>query len=201
MMSVRHRPGSFWNDERDIALRRMWLGDEHSAEQIACAIGAASRNAVISRAHRIGLPGKAGKGRGPTNRKGKSPGVHPRTTVARILNGKGFAFGKSPASPTVKLPTLPLPPAAEFDVPRVPTVDLEAHHCRFPCVADVKTIGRNDPIFCGLKVIPGLPYCPGHHARAYTPVRPRTPPAHSNIVSIATRRDQESLKALEEFVA
>lgn len=49
---------STWTDERVAELRRLW-GDGMSASQIAAALGAVSRNAVIGKAHRLGLSGRA----------------------------------------------------------------------------------------------------------------------------------------------
>src|SRR5579872_56122 len=47
-----------WSDERNIeALREMWINEELSTSQIAAALGDPSaKNAVIGKAHRLGLP-------------------------------------------------------------------------------------------------------------------------------------------------
>lgn len=176
---VIYRPGSFWNAERDIVLKRLWLADERSATEIATILGASSRNAVIGRAHRIGLPGKAGAARG--KRKGASLGIHPRETLTRIKNGrkgKPFVFVTSPNMVRqIQMVPEPMPPPAEFDVPRIATVDLERHHCRFPCVPDVRDVGPYAPIFCGLKPVFGAVYCDVHLKRAHAPVRPMPPAA------------------------
>lgn len=180
-----YRPGSFWNAERDTVLRRMWLADQHSAEEIARTIGASSRNAVIGRAHRIGLPGKSGKGRGQV--KGKSLGVHPGAAVARILNGRGKPFqlrDKSIIRHAPKIEALPLPAPAAEDKARVSFVDLDNHHCRWP-VGETANILPDTPIFCGLKRMPGSSYCPGHWARSIgAPIKPRPPtvPAEAPVV-------------------
>lgn len=50
---------SFWTPARDAALKRMWADPSHSASTIARELRAASRNAVIGRAHRLKLPPKA----------------------------------------------------------------------------------------------------------------------------------------------
>jgi hypothetical protein len=181
-MSGKYRPGSFWTPERDVVLRRMWLADEHSAEEIALTIGAASRNAVISRAHRIGLPGKAGKARG--RGKGKSLGIHPRNLVDRIAHkgkSKTFVFQTSPNMVrTPDLAPLPLPMPTADDVARVSFLDLETEHCRWPVLAE--PAGPTVKQFCGLKRTPGASYCPGHHARATVPVRPRPPAVAAPVI-------------------
>ncbi len=43
-----------WTDERIDTLRKMWEGGQ-TASQIAEALGGVSRNAVIGKAHRLGL--------------------------------------------------------------------------------------------------------------------------------------------------
>jgi GcrA cell cycle regulator len=174
MKPLNFRSGSFWNKERDIELRRLWVADEHSAEEIASLIGASSRNAVIGRVHRIGLPGKAGKARGKT--KGASLGVHPRETAARVRNarkGKPFTIRHPMQSPNLSVEPTPIPPPHEFDVPRIATADLEPNHCRWPCVSDVTEVGPHAPIFCGKEKANGLVYCHAHAARAYNPPDPR----------------------------
>ncbi len=51
-MSV--QPGSTWTDERTEILKRLW-GEGLNARQIAAVLGQVSRNAVIGKAHRMGL--------------------------------------------------------------------------------------------------------------------------------------------------
>ena len=46
-----------WTDERIDALKRMWDGGQ-TATQIAEELGGVSRNAVIGKAHRLGLPAR-----------------------------------------------------------------------------------------------------------------------------------------------
>ena len=201
---INYRPGSFWTPERDEVLRRLWLGDAHSARQIAAVLGApATRNSVIGRAQRLSLPSKAGAARGKA--KGASLGGHPRETAIRINNarngmrldfsnkGKGKPFVLRDKVDPMKLsadPT-PLPQPAEFDVPRIATVDLEPHHCRWPCVHDVREAGPSDPIFCGLKKKEGIPYCEVHARRAFQPPHVRSRhqsiPTDSNVIVLKKR--------------
>ena len=51
-----------WTDENFATLKRMWLVDGASTEEIARAIGAHSRNVVIGKINRSGLMGMQGKG-------------------------------------------------------------------------------------------------------------------------------------------
>ena len=200
---INYRPGSFWTPERDEVLRRLWLGDAHSARQIAAVLGApATRNSVIGRAQRLSLPSKAGAARGKA--KGASLGIHPRETAIRINNarngmrldfsnkGKGKPFVLRDKVDPMKLsadPT-PLPQPAPDDKARISFNKLENHHCRWP-VGDTSDVGLDTPIFCGLSRVPGSgsSYCPGHTARAFAPVRPRhqSIPTDSNVIVLKKR--------------
>jgi GcrA cell cycle regulator len=46
-----------WNEDRVEMLRRLWLQGQ-SASQIAALLGGVTRNAVIGKAHRLGLSGR-----------------------------------------------------------------------------------------------------------------------------------------------
>jgi GcrA cell cycle regulator len=169
-----------WKDPARVEkLKRLWANGL-SASQVAAQLGGVTRNSVISKIHRLCLPARTNNparhnGRRSTKRKPLAT-VPPPTRVdkVRALVADG----------------LPIPPPAEFDVPRIATMDLESHHCRFPCVSDVKEVGPFTPIFCGLKPAKGLPYCTEHALRAYALPRPH-PPATPMIAPVV----QEELEA------
>jgi GcrA cell cycle regulator len=153
--------------------------------------GNLTRNAVIGKVSRLHLPR--------------------RKTVTRLAGAAGIRnLGKHqphpwhkpkppqrpnfPASRAVfrtDAPPLPVISPAEFDVPRIATADLEPHHCRFPCVSDVREVGAFAPIFCGLKPVPGLPYCEVHSRRAFQPPQVRSRqldlPAETNVVPMPVK--------------
>lgn len=55
--AIVHRgAGPSWTEERVATLRKMW--STHSASKIAKHLGGVTRNAVIGKAHRLGLPKK-----------------------------------------------------------------------------------------------------------------------------------------------
>ena len=176
----------YWTDERIETLRRLW-GDGLSASQVAARLGGgATRNAVISKVNRLCIPPRKTRSRiKSAHLRGKHQ-PHPWHKPKLKPPPQRSTF---PASRAVfKADGLPLPPPAEFDVPRIASADLEPHHCRYPCVADVREVGAFAPIFCGLKPVEGLPYCETHSRRAFQPpqVRPRQPdlPAESNVVQM-----------------
>src|SRR6266545_4850911 len=49
--------GMEWTEQRIEMLRRLW-GQGQTASQIAVALGGVTRNAVIGKAHRLGLTGR-----------------------------------------------------------------------------------------------------------------------------------------------
>jgi GcrA cell cycle regulator len=161
-----------WKDEAIAArLAELWSAG-HSCSTIARMLGnGATRNAVIGAVTRAGLPRRSPSphrhnGRRSTKRKPTPAPAPSRVDKVRAIIADG----------------LPIPTPAEFDVPRIATADLEQHHCRFPCVHDVREVKAQDPIFCGLKPVPGLPYCPVHSARAFQPPRPRPPAVAAPVI-------------------
>lgn len=148
-----------WNDERVAELRRLWA-EGLSCSVIASRLGHTSRNAVIGKASRLGLPQRA-------------------TTVRRTYKRKPSTYNKPPVwtRPTTRarIEALhfrpePIPSPQETDVPRKALVDLEETDCRWPCL-DVEPGGLQ--MFCGSPKMEGLPYCEPHARRAFQPPQPR----------------------------
>lgn len=145
----------------------------HSGASIAHRVNAAfpglgkSRNAIIGIAYRNGLSLKGGNpGTGGARPKARKP--RPRNTKPFVFSAKAL----SPAHAIIK-DGLPIPDPKETDIPRVATVDLEAHHCRWPCLKDPREVSAFAPQFCGEPKEPSLPYCRAHVKRAYAPPQPR----------------------------
>lgn len=167
---------TFWgrNDsDRVELLKKLWL-DGLSASQVASRIGGCSRNAVISKLHRLGLTGRpqdANRGRHGSRR--HANGVAARKARA-ANNNKPIAPG-STAFNAPHVPTVTAEPYestyVEIDVPiaeRKQLIDLEKDDCRWPIGDPTKS----DFHFCNGKKIKGLPYC-DHHARvAFQPATP-----------------------------
>jgi GcrA cell cycle regulator len=100
-----------WTDERIEQLRTMWTKGM-TASQIAEELGGVSRNAVIGKAHRLGLqsrpsPVKANDGEDAPARKPATPRAKPAPAAA-------------PAAPVAKAQPAPVRPAAAPTMPSAP---------------------------------------------------------------------------------
>ena len=187
-----------WNEERDAALTELW-GQRITTEEIARQVGAVSKNAVIGRAHRIGLPSRklshkaqsaiarASNQARQTKRKvhvprPKLPEERKPMTRAAVVE----SLHKAPA---------PLPDPATDLPPLVAFADLEDHHCRWI---------PGEPLggCCGRPKVPGLPYCAPHATRAYQPKEARKSVGFTNLtVRNYVKHDVEVHRAVEEFTA
>lgn len=170
-----------WNDERVEKLKKLWT-EGFSANQIARHIGGVSRNAVIGKAMRIGLPKRDGSNRRYVARSRKR---------ATKVNATKAAATPRPASswtavqrPRVTAAPSPISDASAFamdldiDTPeeieipeaeRKSLVDLEAGDCRWP-IGDPQ---HRDFHFCARRQVPGQPYCEHHLRRAFQPPAPK----------------------------
>lgn len=149
---------SFWDDHPNAFTdaKRLWL-EGKSAKQIASEIGAASRNMVLGKLHRMGLSNRDGG-----NQNGRNP---KQTTV--------LAYKARTKKPRLVRAPIPIPHAD--DRARVMLMELRNEHCRFPVAHG----------YCGLleaDLSNGIPYCPGHMARTHNPIeRKRVPLRQSSL--------------------
>jgi len=96
-----------WTDERIDKLRSLW-GQGQTASQIADELGGVSRNAVIGKAHRLGLESR------PSPVKGNEPAAAPAPSEA------------APAAEAAPVPREPAPVAPRVEAPRPRPVVAEA---------------------------------------------------------------------------
>ena len=141
-------PGSNpgWTPERIEALTCLW-NDGLPANQIAAKLGQVTRNAVIGKVHRLGLPGRKTTSRSPRPRR-TSPR---RTSTGRVSMRKPAPLLRSyPATPD----DLPPTPALMLSV-----AQLTGSTCHWP-VGDPREAGFG---FCGARTAAGRqPYCAAH---------------------------------------
>ena len=117
-----------WTDERIATLKKMWEGGS-TASQIADELGGVSRNAVIGKAHRLGLksrpsPVKANEKKAAPKPKAAAPKPAPKP-VAPKPAPKAAAPAKPAEKPAPKadaaIPTQPLPDKRP-DLPKIVSV-------------------------------------------------------------------------------
>ncbi|HEY1096137.1 MAG TPA: GcrA family cell cycle regulator [Alphaproteobacteria bacterium] len=88
-----------WNDQRVNQLKKLWQQGK-SASEIAETLGGVTRNAVIGKAHRLGLSGRPS----PI----KKPAAAAKKPVGKVVPAKGAAAAK----PAAKAPAKAAPKAA-----------------------------------------------------------------------------------------
>jgi len=153
-----------WTEQRIEMLRRLW-GQGQTASQIAVALGGVTRNAVIGKAHRLGLTGRPS----PIKRDANGTVAPKRRPVPR----RAMQSQPKPMMPPLQrsMPqsqdtgaTISNPPPAPQPRNYPPA---RAHggtkSCSWP-MGDPKQSGFH---FCGEPSEPGRPYCANHCHQAY----------------------------------
>ncbi len=146
-----------WTNERVEELRRLW-GQGQTASRIADLLGGVTRNAVIGKAHRLGLRGRPS----PIRREEGAPA---RSAVPRVSI-------PAPQPVKVELPPVETRSEAPRSAPTAPPAAAAApktagvgglRSCSWP-MGDPKQPGFH---FCGEEAVPGRPYCAAHCGMAY----------------------------------
>ena len=132
-----------WTHERIEQLKKLWEAG-FTASNIATELGGITRNAVIGKAHRLGLSGRM---------KSKS-----KVSSVSIVRKRKMPVNKN--SKIIELTT-----SVE---PMNPTsfADIKDGLCRWP-------LGEPEDLdfkFCGRKCAEGMIYCTEHHSLAYQPL-------------------------------
>ena len=132
-----------WTHERIEQLKKLWEAG-YTASNIATELGGITRNAVIGKAHRLGLSGRM---------KSKS-----KVSSVSIVRKRKMPVNKN--SKIIELTT-----SVE---PMNPTsfADIKDGLCRWP-------LGEPEDLdfkFCGRKCAEGMIYCTEHHSLAYQPL-------------------------------
>lgn len=150
-----------WTDKRIELLKTLWA-EGLSGSQIAEKLGDVTRNAVIGKAHRIGLSKRGepkDKAAAPRIRRGKrrsAPRVAKPETIAAIAED-------TPAGPPVNDASIDPPPGDPGPVKRLSILELNETTCKWP-IGDPGLPGFH---FCGRRSGEGVPYCERHCRIAY----------------------------------
>lgn len=189
-----------WTDERIALLKKMWK-EGKSAAEIAKTLGkGVTRNAVIGKAHRMGLSGRPSPIKKPTPVK-KESSAAPAQARKEPKEAK-----KPPAAPAGKAPALAkeaeeLKKIEKEIVPiggGVSLLELTERMCKWP-IGDPR---EADFTFCGRGIRPGTPYCPDHASMAYqTSSRSRGPAVVANDKVVADDAPETPDAEEEEEVA
>jgi GcrA cell cycle regulator len=176
-----------WTEQRIETLRKLW-GQGQTASQIAAILGGITRNAVIGKAHRLGLTGRpspikreAGSNTSPSRRKANTtrterparPAVMPagnqQTNNSPMHAGTVHASVQAPAAATMQTrpaapsaPQVSAPPPVARN-PQPSRAQSGSKSCSWP-VGDPKQPGFH---FCGEPAEAGRPYCSSHCHQAY----------------------------------
>ena len=167
-----------WTEDRVELLKKLWA-EGLTASQIANQLGEVTRNAVIGKAHRLGLSGRP------------SPVKSDRTRAAKPAKPKAAAAPK-PASPkpqpkpVIKEPEIIEEEFEESDpATRQSLLTVTDRMCKWP----IGHPGETGFHFCGRKVQAGLPYCQHHAAKAYQPAQSRKEKAEQRRQQLRTAQN------------
>jgi GcrA cell cycle regulator len=172
-----------WTDERIALLKKMWK-EGKSAADIAKMLGkGVTRNAVIGKAHRMGLSGRPSPIKKPVAPKKEAPA---KKESARETK-KALPVAASKKNPALEKEAEELKKIEKEIVPLgggVALIDLTERMCKWP-IGDPR---EPDFTFCGRGIRQGTPYCPDHAAMAYqSSSRSRGPAA---VAAVAVKEEE-----------
>ena len=156
-----------WTDDRIDLLKSHWEAGR-TASQIAEALGqGVSRNAVIGKAHRLGLESR------PSPVKVTEAAAAVIQAVVAAAEGVVEGLTAAPAAAHEPARVAPKPRATRAVAPAKPVrttlLDLNEKVCKWP----IGHPGETDFHFCGKPAQASFPYCTEHCAVAYQAQLPR----------------------------
>lgn len=177
-----------WTDERIALLKKMWK-EGKSAAEIAKTLGkGVTRNAVIGKAHRMGLSGRPSPIKKPAPAPKKAPpkkDAKPlkKPVLTPVVSGvKHNPLLRDVAE--VRKPEKEAPPPGGG----VALIDLTERMCKWP-IGDPR---EDDFTFCGRGIRAGTPYCTEHVGMAYqSSGRTRPPPPEEKVVEDSADDEEE----------
>jgi GcrA cell cycle regulator len=148
-----------WSHNRIVQLKKLWHAGL-SASQIAAELGNVSRNAVIGKVHRLGLPSRA---KSPSSAAPWRRKAHPAQHATRPVTRGNTALAQAREAEVESDPV-----TSDNVVPirrRLSLLELNEVTCHWPIGDPLSP----DFFFCGGKVLTGSPYCAQHARVAYRP--------------------------------
>ncbi len=186
-----------WTDERIALLKKMWKDGKSAADIAKTLAKGVTRNAVIGKAHRMGLSGRpspikkpepVAKKESPKKESAKKLPAKKETVVAVkkatavvVANTKYNPLAREVTEPR-KFEKEPIPPGGG-----VALIDLSERMCKWP-IGDPR---EDDFTFCGRGIRHGTPYCPDHAGAAYqSSTRTRAAAAEEKVVEESADDDE-----------
>jgi len=158
-----------WTDERVETLKKLW-GEGRTAAEIASELGGVTRNAVIGKAHRLKLSGRASPikqsvKKKPANTNASKPKAVEKAKTQAPAKEAAKPARKSAVDSTDIVSAVHVDTISEKDKnrKRIPLQDLGANACRWP-LGDPREKNFG---FCGCKTEAGEVYCAEHRALAF----------------------------------
>ena len=137
---------SNWNEAREAKLKELW-DKGHTASQIAEILGDTTRNAVIGKAHRLKLAGRA---------QSKKTAKEKKQFVGNVSKEERYINRRA------RFKSLLLDKDFEPENPKK-LEELDDNNCRFP----VGHPDEEDFYFCGRQAVEGFSYCKLHVLLAF----------------------------------
>ena len=148
-----------------MALLKQLYAEGHSASHIAARIGGVSRNAVIGKAHRLGLVGdpvvqRRMSQRSRAKRTAASKQARWRRPMTTQKSRVAQLFDAEPHAPAPEIIFIP-------EEERKTLIELREDECKWPC-------NDGNPFqFCARPRVEGLPYCRDHSRIAFQAPHPQ----------------------------
>ena len=153
-----------WTPERIGNLENLWA-EGHSTAEIGRRLGV-SKNAVVGKAHRLGLPGRQSPidAKRRQAKKDATPAPTPRSTASRTKAAARPASAPTPMAARTKRAAAASVASTTSGVK--PAKGHSGPSCQWP-FGDPRLPGFH---FCGAVSVNGKPYCEEHCAAAYNRV-------------------------------
>jgi GcrA cell cycle regulator len=151
-----------WTPQRVDTLKKLW-GEGHSCSRIAGYLGEITRNAVIGKVHRLGLPERATAFR-------RSHEQRLRKSRAKVSQDRELKRAIERKIETPKFDFEPIPVETDTPAKLFRLADWSETACQWPYTDPV---GGLIKFGCKCERINGRPYCAGHTARAHDSINPR----------------------------
>jgi len=156
-------PKETWTSEQILRLRSLWA-EGHSAAEIGRRLGY-SKNAVVGKTHREGLPSRPS----PIRPDGAAKKARPARLGAVTKWG---GLGREEPSTLV---TLGVAAQTAVVVPEAPRLSGRSHECSYP-IGEPRTPGFR---YCDAPAPAGRSYCDAHHRVAHVQGPVREPPVYA----------------------